>query len=118
VGTNDLARASAFYDELLGLMQARRFFESARGVGWGSSATQPMFSVMRPFDGERASVGNGGMVALAAASEEQVRDLHARALALGGQDEGAPGLRQGQFYAAYFRDLDGNKLAAFCMRKA
>lgn len=118
VGTNDLARASAFYDDLLGLLGASRFFASERGVGWGTGPDQPMFSVLIPYDGRSASVGNGCMVALAAADEAQVQALHAKALALGGQDEGAPGLRTDPFYAAYFRDLDGNKLGAFCMRRA
>lgn len=115
VGTNDLERAVGFYGELLGVLGAQVFFRSERGVGWGVSADQPMFSVMRPFDGQPASAGNGGMVALAAANPEQVQALHAKALALGGIDEGAPGPRGPGFYGAYFRDLDGNKLAAFCM---
>ncbi len=115
MGTNDLPRAVAFYDALLGLMDAKHFFESERGVGWGTGPDKPMFSVMKPFDGEAATIGNGMMVALAAANQAQVDALHARALALGGKDEGTPGNRGGNFYGAYFRDLDGNKLAAFCM---
>ena len=115
VGTNQLERAVAFYDDLLGLLGAKPFFKSDRGVGWGVSPDQPMFSVLQPFDGQAATVGNGCMVALAARDPEQVQALHARALALGGSDEGAPGPRGTGFYGAYFRDLDGNKLAAFCM---
>ena len=115
VGTNQLERAVAFYDDLLGLLGAKPFFKSDRGVGWGVSLDQPMFSVLQPFDGQAATVGNGCMVALAASHPEQVQALHARALALGGSDEGAPGPRGTGFYGAYFRDLDGNKLAAFCM---
>jgi len=115
VGTNQLERAVAFYDDLLGLLGAKPFFISDRGVGWGVSPDQPMFSVLQPFDGQAATVGNGCMVALAASHPEQVQALHARALALGGSDEGAPGPRGTGFYGAYFRDLDGNKLAAFCM---
>ncbi len=118
LGTNELDKAVAFYGELLGLLGAQPFFKSERGVGWGISPDQPMFSVMKPFDGQAASVGNGTMVALAAKNPEQVQALHAKALALGGQDEGAPGPRGTGFYGAYFRDLDGNKLAAFCMVKA
>jgi catechol 2,3-dioxygenase-like lactoylglutathione lyase family enzyme len=114
VGTNDLQRAVDFYEELLGLLGAKPFFKSDRGVGWGISPDQPMFSVMKPFDGQQASVGNGTMVALAAKNPEQVQALHAKALALGGTDEGSPGLRGSAFFGAYFRDLDGNKLAAFC----
>ena len=117
VGTNDLDRAVKFYGELLGLLGAQPFFKSDRGVGWGVSPDQPMFSVLKPFDGQAATAGNGAMVALAASSPEMVQALHAKALALGGADEGAPGPRGKGFYGAYFRDLDGNKLAAFCMVK-
>jgi catechol 2,3-dioxygenase-like lactoylglutathione lyase family enzyme len=118
VGTNDLPRAAAFYDDFLSILGAKRFFDSDRGVGWGTAPDQPMFSVMKPFDGQAATVGNGVMIALLAKSAAQVDALHAKALALGGRDEGAPGLRGGNFYGAYFRDLDGNKLAAFCMLPA
>jgi catechol 2,3-dioxygenase-like lactoylglutathione lyase family enzyme len=115
VGTNDLDRAVGFYGELLGLLGAQPFFKTDRGVGWGVSPDKPMFSVLKPFDGQIATPGNGAMVALSAASPAQVQALHARALALGGTDEGAPGPRGQGFYGAYFRDLDGNKLAAFCL---
>lgn len=117
VGTNDLDKAVAFYSELLAVLGAQVYFKSDRGVGWGTAPDQPMFSVMKPFDGQSASVGNGVMVALAAGDVQQVQALHAKALALGGVDEGAPGPRGGNFYGAYFRDLDGNKLAAFCMTR-
>ncbi len=117
VGTNDLPRACTFYDDLFSLLGAKRYFETPRGVGWGVNPQQPMFSVMKPFDGQNASVGNGTMIALAAKDSNQVDALHAKALTLGGSDEGAPGLRGDSFYGAYFRDLDGNKIAAFCMQK-
>ena len=117
VGTNDLEKAIHFYGELLSLLGAKPFFKSERGVGWGVSPDKPMFSVLKPFDGQKATVGNGGMVAFAAANLEQVQALHAKALQLGAQDEGAPGPRGNGFYGAYFRDLDGNKLAAYCMLK-
>lgn len=116
VGTNDLEKAIHFYGELLFLLGAKPFFKSERGVGWGVSPDKPMFSVLKPFDGQKATVGNGGMVAFAAANPEQVQALHAKALQLGAQDEGAPGPRGNGFYGAYFRDLDGNKLAAYCMQ--
>ena len=117
VGTNDLDKAVSFYAELLGLLGAKPFFKTDRGVGWGVSPDKPMFSVLKPFDGQASTVGNGTMIALAAANTEQVQALHAKALALGGTDEGAPGPRGDGFYGAYFRDLDGNKLAVFCMQK-
>ena len=75
VGTNDLEKAVHFYGELLSLLNAKPFFKSDRGVGWGVSADKPMFSVMKPFDGQAATVGNGSMVAIAAADPEQVKAL-------------------------------------------
>lgn len=70
----------------------------------------------KPYDGNAATVGNGVMVALVVMTPEQVDAMYAKALELGGTDEGAPGPRgDSGFYAAYFRDLDGNKLNAFCM---
>ncbi|MBB2487073.1 VOC family protein [Mitsuaria sp. WAJ17] len=115
LGTNDLPRAAAFYDELFAVIGAKRLMEFERGYAWGVSMDKPGFGVLRPFDGQPATVGNGVMVALVVDSQEKVDALHAKALALGATDEGAPGLRGGGFYAAYFRDLDGNKLNAFCM---
>lgn len=115
LGTNDLARAAAFYDELLKEVGARRLWEFPRGIAWGVAEDKPSLCIMTPFDGRPASVGNGVMVALAAASREQVGRVHARALALGGTDEGAVGPRGDGFYAGYFRDLDGNKLDVFCL---
>lgn len=118
IGTNNKPQAMAFYDALLGLLGAKRFYETERGVGWGVAPDKPMFAVNTPFDGAPASVGNGSMVALSAFSPEQVQALYAKALALGGSDEGAPGPRGGGFYGAYFRDLDGNKIAVFCYQNS
>ena len=115
IGTNDLARAAAFYDALLATIGASRFMESDRFVAWAVSPTAPALGVALPFDGKPATVGNGVMVALIVDSHDKVDALHARALELGGSDEGAPGSRGEGFYAGYFRDLDGNKLNAFCM---
>lgn len=114
VGTNDLDRAVHFYSELLALLGAKPFFNSDRGVGWGVSPDKPMFSVLKPFDERPATAGNGTMIAFQADNPDQVKALHAKALALGGADEGAPGPRGNGFYGAYFRDLDSNKLAAYC----
>jgi catechol 2,3-dioxygenase-like lactoylglutathione lyase family enzyme len=115
VGTNDLPRAIAFYDALFAEVGIKRLMELGRGIGWGTGFDKPSFAVMTPFDGQPATVGNGTMIGLGLANPAQVQALHARALALGGADEGAPGARGGSFYGAYFRDLDGNKIAAFCM---
>jgi catechol 2,3-dioxygenase-like lactoylglutathione lyase family enzyme len=115
LGTNDLHRAAAFYDELLKLIGAGRFMEESTFVAWATSREAPGLSVTKPYDGNPATVGNGGMVALVVDAPEKVDLLHRKALELGGVDEGAPGPRGGGFYAAYFRDLDGNKLNAFCI---
>jgi len=116
LGTNDLEKAAAFYDELFGVIGAGRFMETEQFIAWASAPDQPGMSVTKPYDGNAATVGNGTMVALAVDSREKVKALHAKALELGGKDEGAPGPRgDSGFYAGYFRDLDGNKLNAFCM---
>ena len=115
LGTNDLARAAKFYDALLGTIGASRYMESDRFVAWAVSPDTPSFGVALPYDGKPATVGNGVMVALLMDSRAKVDALHAKALELGGSDEGAPGPRGDGFYAGYFRDLDGNKLNAFCL---
>ena len=118
LGTNDLERGAAFYDALLGELGASRFMEGDNFIAWGSSPTAPGIGLTKPFDGKPATVGNGVMVALAVDSPAKVDAVHAKALALGGKDEGAPGERMEGFYAGYFRDLDGNKLNCFCMNVA
>ena len=115
LGTNDLPRAAAFYDALLGELGAKRLFDSERGIGWGVSMDTPSLAVMKPFDGKPATVGNGVMAAIVVDSRDKVARLHGKALALGGKDEGAVGPRGDGFYCGYFRDLDGNKLNVFCM---
>lgn len=115
LGTNRFDEAAQFYDELFALTGAGRMLESDRFIAWGTGMTSPALSITRPHNGEPATVGNGVMVALAMNSPEKVDAVHAKALELGGTDEGAPGPRGDQFYAGYFRDLDGNKLNAFCM---
>ena len=114
-GTNDMKRAAKFYDELLAVLGAKRAMEMETFIAWAQAPNTPMVSVIKPFDKKPATVGNGVMVALAASSKEQVNAVHAKALALGGKDEGAPGPRGDGFYAGYFRDLDGNKLNVFYM---
>ena len=116
LGTKDLDRAAEFYDALLQEIGAGRFMETDKFIAWAVAPDQPALSVTKPFDGKAASVGNGVMVALAVNSPDKVNALYQRAIDLGGKDEGAPGPRgDSGFYAAYFRDLDGNKLNAFCM---
>jgi hypothetical protein len=116
VGTNDLEKAAGFYDALFAEIGAGRFMEMDSFIAWATEPNAPAFSVSKPFDGNPATVGNGVMIALVLDSTDKVDALYAKALELGGTDEGAPGPRgEGGFYAGYFRDLDGNKLNAFCM---
>ncbi len=116
LGTKDLDRAAEFYDALLKEIGAGRMMENDKFIAWAVAPDKPALSVTKPFDGNTASVGNGVMVALAVGSPEKVDALHKKAMDLGGTDEGAPGPRgDSGFYAGYFRDLDGNKLNAFCM---
>jgi predicted lactoylglutathione lyase len=113
LGTNDLARAAQFYDALLAHVGGKRMMEADRFVSWSSGAGSPGLGVIKPFDGKAATPGNGTMVALAVDSQAKVDAVYATAIELGAKDEGGPGLRGGSFYAAYFRDLDGNKLNVF-----
>jgi predicted lactoylglutathione lyase len=113
LGTNDVARASEFYDALLAKLGAKRFSSSERHTYWGKGRGAALLAVTKPYDGEPATVGNGTMVALGVRSREAVDELHRQALSMGASDEGAPGPRGGDFYGAYFRDLDGNKLCVF-----
>jgi predicted lactoylglutathione lyase len=115
VGTNNLEKAAKFYDELLAGMGAKRFMESETFIAWATNPEAAGFSITKPFDGNAASVGNGVMVALQLDSSAKVDTLYAKAIKLGGTDEGPPGARSNNFYAGYFRDLDGNKLNFFCM---
>ena len=118
LGTNKFEEAAAFYDALLGELGAGRFMDEDSFIAWSTGPSAPAVSIIRPADGNDACVGNGTMVALIVDSTDKVDSLHAKALELGGTDEGAPGLRADTFYAGYFRDLDGNKLNAFCMVEA
>ena len=119
LGTNDLDQGAKFYDDLFTEIGAKRFMEvEGHFIAWAVKPEAPSVAITKPFDGNMASVGNGTMVALALNNPEQVNSFHKKALQLGATDEGAPGPRGGgAFYAAYFRDLDGNKLNCFCMVK-
>ena len=117
LGTNDLERAAGFYDALLAELGASRTMTDERMLGWGVNPRDTMFSVITPFDEEAATVGNGVMIALDAKTPEAVEKFYKKALELGGTDEGGPHDRGSSmgFYGGYFRDLDGNKLVAYCL---
>jgi len=116
LGTNDLEKGAAFYEPVLGEAGAKKFSTTERMVVFGIEPGAPMLMLCTPFDKKEATVGNGVMVSLKVESREVVDRMHAKALSLGGVDEGAPGPRgQTGGYFGYFRDLDGNKLAVFMM---
>ena len=125
LGTNRHEASYGFYDQILGLLGGSRMLEiPGRGVIWTNGAQ--MLAVMTPYDGNEATVGNGVMVALATDQRPTVDAVHARALELGGANEGDPGVRSSAelypgagvpelaMYIAYFRDVDANKLAISC----
>jgi catechol 2,3-dioxygenase-like lactoylglutathione lyase family enzyme len=113
LGTNDMARAASFYDDLLGVVGAKRTAETDRYIAWGTAPNRPMLFVIKPADGREATIGNGVMVALAAKNKEEVDKVYNKAISLGAKCEGPVGPRGDDFYAGYFRDADGNKLCAF-----
>lgn len=125
-GTNDLPRACRFYDATLGALRMRRCVTGdpewdKTAAAWGTYEDNGLkelaFWIGIPFDGRPASVGNGSMVAFRAASWDEVDAFHAAALREGGSSDGGPGLRLNygaDFYGAYVRDPDGNKVAAVC----
>jgi catechol 2,3-dioxygenase-like lactoylglutathione lyase family enzyme len=115
IGTRDLPRAVQFYEAIAKEMETPRLMEFETFIAWQKPNGPPGLAVTLPYDKNPATVGNGMMVALRAKDLDQVKRLYDLALSMGGTDEGPPGDRGGGFYAAYFRDLDGNKLNAFCM---
>lgn len=125
-GTNDLARAIRFYNAALAPLGMQRCVTNdpewdRNSAGWGTyekgGIEELAFWIGLPFDQRPASVGNGSMIAFRARSWQAVDDFHATALEQGGSCDGPPGLRlqySPDFYAAYVRDPDGNKVAAVC----
>ncbi|MBK4998907.1 VOC family protein [Pseudomonas sp. S31] len=118
VGTNSLDKARAFYDEVLSEIGLHRLADLGdNGSIWG--VDNPSFFVLKPANGQPATVGNGVTISFEAPSRAAIDAFHARALELGGKDEGKPGERgwAENAYAAYVRDLDGNKLAVYSFKK-
>ncbi len=119
IGVNDMDRAIAFYDALLGEIGAKQLFGMDRIKFYGKGDGGAMLAICIPYDEKPQSTGNGQMVAIAGGGEEGVKKLYAKARELGATDEGEPGERiPGMFYGAYVRDLDGNKLCFFDMKGA
>jgi catechol 2,3-dioxygenase-like lactoylglutathione lyase family enzyme len=115
VGTNNLAKARSFYDAVLAPLGYKRLSDlGENGSIWGETA--PEFFVLRPANGKPATFANGGTISFVAPNRAAVAAFHKAALAAGGVDEGAVGPRgwAPHAYAGYVRDLDGNKIAAYC----
>lgn len=124
VGVNDIERAKRFYAAFLPALdyELQENPDGLEGLGFeppaepGQAIAPPALYVKPAFDGRPATAGNGTMIAFKARNQEQVRDLHAAALAAGGSDEGQPGFRDlygPRFYVGYLRDPQGNKIALF-----
>lgn len=117
IGTQDMAKACAFYDALLAEVGAKQLFGMDRIKFYGTAPNAPMLALCIPYDEQAQHPGNGTMVAIPAQGIEQITRLYEKALELGATDEGKPGERvPGVFTAAYVRDLDGNKLCFFEMK--
>ena len=118
-GTNDLAAAAKFYDSILSTLGLVRVMQNDTEVGYGHFGEDGQFWVLKPFDKQAATSGNGTQAMFFATSTDQVDAFHDMALSLGGKDEGAPGPRNYSpgYYGAYCRDLDGNKLHVYTVQK-
>ena len=113
VGTNNIVKASAFYEKVLATINIKLFAKSEKYHSFThvDEPNRKIFYVTKPYDGKPATIGNGSMITLQTNTKEKVDEFYKIALANGGKDEGAPGIRGDGNYYAYIRDLDGNKLA-------
>jgi catechol 2,3-dioxygenase-like lactoylglutathione lyase family enzyme len=117
VGSNDVAKAKTFYDGLGKALGIERLVDYPNAVGYGRKGGRPQLWVLNPVDRKAATVGNGITVGLEASDRPAVDAAHAAGLSAGGRDEGPPGLRphyHPNYYGAYLRDPDGNKICVVC----
>ena len=115
IGVNDMEKAKSYWSGLLSSLGASVFFDMDRIAMIGTGMDKPFLAVCIPYDEQAPSPGNGNMVAIPLETREQVDELYAKAIEMGGSDEGAPGERGPTFYGAYFRDPDGNKAVFYKM---
>ncbi|MFV8572248.1 VOC family protein [Marinobacter sp. SBS5] len=114
LGVSDMEKAKQFYSDLLADMGAKVLLDMGRIAFIGKDMSSPMLAVCTPFNGEPNNPGNGNMLALQPGSKEAVDSYYKKAIELGATCDGEPGQRiPNQFYGAYVRDPDGNKLAFF-----
>jgi len=114
IGTNDLSKATKFYDILLEVINLKRVITNDKYIGY-SSKEKPEdieFYVTNPVNKEKATYGNGTQISFVLKSKETVDKFYKLGIKLGGKDEGAPGIRSGDYYC-YIRDFDGNKICSF-----
>ena len=111
-GTNDLDKAGKFYDLVFKTINVVRCQKTDNEIGYGSSIDEECYWIIKPFNKEPATRGNGSQMIITANSKNEVDLFYAAALKAGGYDEGAPGLRDHtpNYYGAYIKDLDGNKI--------
>lgn len=116
LGTNNLIKCKIFYDELLELINIVNVIQTDRYIGYSKkkSLEKVEFYLMIPHNKKEANFGNGTMITFTIETKEKVISFYNLALKLGATDEGAPGQRHDEHYYAYFRDLDGNKICAYC----
>ena len=118
IGTNDMAKATAFYDALLAEVDGKQVMGMEHIKFYGATKGGTMLAVVTPHDKNAQQCGNGNMVAIPGGSAEGAKRLYEKAIELGATDEGKPGDRMPTFYGAYVRDLDGNKLCFYHMQSA
>ena len=114
IGTNNLDKATKFYDTLLDVIELERVVTNEKYIGYASKekSDEIEFYVTNPVNKEKATFGNGTQISFLINSKDSVNSFYNVGIKLGGKDEGAPGIRSGDYYC-YFRDLDGNKVCAF-----
>ena len=114
VGTNNLDKATKFYDTLLDVIELQRVVTNKKYIGYASKekSDEVEFYITNPVNKEKATFGNGTQISFLINSKDLVNSFYNVGIKLGGKDEGAPGIRSGDYYC-YFRDLDGNKICAF-----
>lgn len=113
LGTNNLEQAKIFYDSLFEDLETISFSPNERSWFWVIKGEDSMFAVFIPYDGGQSSSGNGNMTGFLMNSEQEVDEIYTKAISMGASDEGAPGRRTKNFYGAYVRDPDGNKLVFY-----
>ena len=114
IGTNNLDKATKFYDSLLNTIDLQRVVTNKKYAGYAlkDKPDDVEFYVTNPVNKEKATFGNGTQISFLINSKDLVNSFYNVGIKLGGKDEGAPGIRSGDYYC-YFRDLDGNKICAF-----